>query len=79
MKRTIELFGLLKEAAGPKIELELSDTATAAEAMTALKAVLKDKAGLLDGCALAGEDSVLSSDETLPKGRLAALPPVCGG
>lgn len=79
MKRTIELYGLLKEVSGPSVALELPEKATAGDVMTALKTLFKDKAGLLDGCALAGEDAVLSSTDTLPDGRLAALPPVCGG
>lgn len=79
MRRTIELYGLLKEAAGPRVELDLPETATADDAMEALKKLLKDKAVLLAGCALASEDAVLSKNDALPRGRLAALPPVCGG
>ena len=80
MKRTIELYGLLKEAGGPTVEVELPDDATAADALAALKAVFKDRGGSLTGAALASEDSVLASTDRLPRsGRLAALPPVCGG
>ena len=79
MKRAIELYGRLKEAAGPLIEVDLPATATAADAMAALKTLLKEKAGMLEGSVLAGEESVLAAADALPKGRLAALPPVCGG
>jgi molybdopterin converting factor small subunit len=66
MKARVELYGSLKEKLGAFLEVEAS---TVAE-------VLKK---LPPGTALATEERVLSSDEKLPEGRLAALPPVCGG
>ena len=81
MRRAIELYGLLKETGfGSQVELDLPEHSTAADAMKALKAVFKDKASLLDGAALASEEAVITPGEALPEhGRLAVLPPVCGG
>ena len=81
MKRVVELYGRLREAASePAVEVELSEGATAKDALEALRAALGAKASLLEGAALASEDAVLGSKDPLPKeGRLAALPPVCGG
>lgn len=63
----IELYGALKERLGPSLEIEAR---TVAEVL----------ARLPPGTALATEERLLSPDEPLPKeGRLAALPPVCGG
>jgi molybdopterin converting factor small subunit len=81
MKRVVELYGRLREAAPePALELELREGATAQDALEALRAALGAKAKLLEGAALATEDAVLAGKDALPKeGRLAALPPVCGG
>ncbi|MBI3553084.1 MAG: MoaD/ThiS family protein [Elusimicrobia bacterium] len=81
MTRTIELYGRLRGAGlGDRVELELRAGLTAGEALGVLKAVFRERAGLLEGCALATENSVLRSADPLPdSARLAALPPVCGG
>ncbi len=81
MKRAVELYGRLRDAAPePSVELELSERATAGQALSALRQALGAKAALLDGAVLAAEDRVLASGEAVPaEGRLAALPPVCGG
>ena len=80
MKRKVELYGRLRDAGfGAAVALDLPRSATARHAFHALQAVFGAKASLLDGCALAGDDTVLRAAERLPSGRLAVLPPVCGG
>jgi hypothetical protein len=81
MKRKIELYGHLRDAGlGACVSLSLPERATARQALAALKSALGRRAALLSGCALATDDAVLGPDEGVPKtGRLAALPPVCGG
>ncbi len=80
MKRKIELYGRLREAGlGCAVALELPKSATARQALSALKASFGRKSPLLRGCVLATGDEVLSSTDELPGGRLAVLPPVCGG
>lgn len=77
----VELYGRLRDSglASP-VELELPDGATARQALDALKAKLGAKGALLDGAAIAGEGAVLAAGDPVPaEGRLAALPPVCGG
>lgn len=80
MKRKIELYGRLRDAGfGSVVLLELPKAATGRQAMSALKSAFGAKAALLEGCALATGDEVLSPSDELPGGRLAVLPPVCGG
>ena len=48
--------------------------------MKAVEQSFGSKHAVLKGCALASDDAVLSLSDRLPsKGRLALLPPVCGG
>ena len=81
MTRTIELYGRLRDAGlGPRIRVECPYRATARQVLDALKAKLGGKAAALTGCVLAGADDVLAPSQHVPKaGRLAVLPPVCGG
>jgi molybdopterin converting factor small subunit len=81
LKRRIELYGRLRDAGlGDHAVVALPERATARQALAALKDALGRRAALLAGCALATDDEILVSSDTLPKaGRLAALPPVCGG
>jgi molybdopterin converting factor small subunit len=80
MKRKIELYGRLRDAGwGPALAVELPKAATARQALSILKSAFGAKAPLLAGCVLAGDDEVLSAADPLPQGRLALLPPVCGG
>jgi molybdopterin converting factor small subunit len=81
MKRSIELYGALKDGGlGTTVELDLGKGATAAEAISLLKGLFGKKASLLQGAVLATETEVLAGSDLLPKSqRLAALPPVCGG
>lgn len=80
MKREIELYGRLRDAGlGAAVSVELPSPVTARRALSILKSVFGPKAALLDGCALATGDEVLSATDELPAGRLALLPPVCGG
>ena len=81
MNRRIELYGRVRDAGlGDHVVVSIPARATARQALAALKAALGPRAALLSGCALATDDAVLSPNEMLPKGgRLAALPPVCGG
>ena len=81
MTRRIELYGRLRDAGlGDHVAVVLPPRATARQALAALKSALGLRAALLAGCALATDDSVLGPADVLPAGgRLAALPPVCGG
>jgi hypothetical protein len=81
MTRVIMLFGRLRDAGlGDSVKVPLPPRATARQALAALKKALGRKGGLVDGCSLAtDEDVLLASDSIPPQGRLAALPPVCGG
>ncbi len=80
MKRKIELYGRLRDAGlGPTLVLDLPRSTTVRQTLALVKSALGRKAPLLHGCALATDDEVLSSSDTIPAGRLALLPPVCGG
>ena len=80
MKRKIELYGRLRDAGlGPAVSVELPKSGTVREALSLLKTTFGPAASLLHGCVLATDDKVLSSSDELPSGRLAVLPPVCGG
>ena len=78
MKRTIELYGRLRDAGhGAAVSAELPAGATARQVLSALGPVLATN---LSGCVVAAADRVLGPSERVPaKGRLAVLPPVCGG
>ena len=81
MTRRVELYGRLRDAGfGDSVSVDLPPRATARQALAALKAALGRRGSLLQGCALAtGDDVLAASDEIPASGRLAALPPVCGG
>ena len=81
MKRSIELYGRLRDAgAGGSIMIDLPERATARQTLAAVKKALGRRGGLVDGCSLATDEDVLLPSDSVPaKGRLAALPPVCGG
>lgn len=80
MKRKIDLYGRLRDAGfGASVSVELPDGCTARAALAAVKAAFGPKAALLQGCALATGDEIIAPAEPLPAGRLAILPPVCGG
>jgi hypothetical protein len=81
LNRRIELYGRLRDAGlGDHVAVALPPRATARQALAALKHALGNSGALLTGCALATDEAVLSSSEIIPaSGRLAALPPVCGG
>lgn len=81
MTRTIELYGRLRDAGlGASVGVSLPEKATVRQALDAVRVALGAKSSLLTGCVLADGDSVLSPSERVPaKGRLAVLPPVCGG
>lgn len=77
MKRKIELYGRLKDAGfGSSLTVEIPRSATAREALALLKPSLRQQ---LHGCVLATGDEILASSDKLPSGKLALLPPVCGG
>lgn len=77
MKRHIELYGRLREH-GSRVAVDLPEPCTAKAALAALAKALPPKA--LSGCALATEKAVLGASDRVPSsGRLAVLPPVCGG
>lgn len=75
----VELYGRLRDEGLPSpVELDVPEGATAGAALEALR--LKLGANKIEGCALATESAVLAAGDPLPReGRLAALPPVCGG
>jgi hypothetical protein len=75
------LYGRLRDAGlGDHVALALPPRATASQALAALKMAFGRHGALLTGCALATDDAVLGPSDVLPpKGRVAALPPVCGG
>lgn len=81
MRRTIELYGRLRDAGlGASAVVDLPARCTARQALAAARAAFAAKAHLLTGCVLADGDAVLGPAERVPaKGRLALLPPVCGG
>lgn len=80
MKRTIELYGRLREAGfGPAVDVEAPEAARAKDVLAALRAAFGERAGLLEGAALATSQAVLGPEEPAPDAALAALPPVCGG
>lgn len=80
MKRKIELYGRLRDAGlGPAVLIDLPKASTARQALSSLKAAFGSKAALLEGCVVATGDEVLTPSDALPDGRLAVLPPVCGG
>jgi len=78
VKRTIELYGRLRDAGqGSVLRAELPARATARQALDALRPALGQD---LTGCVLAAADRVLAPSDRVPAtGRLAVLPPVCGG
>ena len=81
MRIRVELYGRLKDAGlGRLAEIEVTDGASASTVLSALGARLGAQSGLLEGAALSTGTEVLALDAPVPsKGRLAALPPVCGG
>lgn len=80
MTRRIELYGRLRDAGlGSSVSVALPKGASARQALSALKSSFGRKAPLLAGCVLATGDEVLAPSDALPSGRLAVLPPVCGG
>ena len=81
MRRRIELYGRLRDAGlGAALSVILPEKATARQVMDAVGSALGPNSSLLHGCVLADGENVLSACEQVPsKGRLAVLPPVCGG
>ncbi len=80
MKRRVELYGRLRDAGqGDALELELRAGLDAAAVLAAVGRALGDPRPL-EGAVLATESEVLSASDGVPEhGRLAVLPPVCGG
>jgi len=81
MKRKLELYGRLRDAGlGSSVTLDLPERSSARAALALLKSSLGPKSALLKGCVLASDEEVLSPSDAVPDdGRLAVLPPVCGG
>lgn len=81
MKVRVELYGRLSEAGlGKSVELKLRGKPKSRELLEALAARLGPQARLLQGAALATERELLGASDPIPsRGRLAVLPPVCGG
>jgi hypothetical protein len=81
-ERRIELFGRLRDAGlGEAVLMDVTTFVSANQLLKAMeKRFFSSKPGVLKGCVLASEDAVLSASDRIPKsGRLAVLPPVCGG
>ena len=77
MKRKIELYGRLRDAGhGSSVIVDVPRGASARQTLAALKPSLGPS---LAGCVLASASDVLAGTDLLPPGRLALLPPVCGG
>ena len=81
MRRRVELYGRLRDAGlGASVSLDLPPRATARQALAALKDALGRRRAQAEGCAMASDTFILALNDVLPvKGRLAVLPPVCGG
>lgn len=81
MKVRVELYGRLREAGlGESVELDIGPGARASGIIEGLVLLLGQKGDRLEGAAVATETEVLSGASPVPlKGRLAVLPPVCGG
>lgn len=80
MTLRVELYGRLGEALGQELRLDFARRPRAREVLQALAGRLGDRGSLLEGAALASEEEVLGAEDLAPlSGRLAALPPVCGG
>lgn len=81
MRIRVELYGRLSEAGlGRSVELELTGEPRAEEFLKALALRLGPQADILEGAVLANESEVLEASRPIPfHGRLAVLPPVCGG
>lgn len=78
MKRKVELYGRLREVA-EGLEVDLAPGASAQAALEAVGKAL-GRPELLKGAVLASESEVLVGSAVVPAaGRLAVLPPVCGG
>ena len=80
MRRRIELYGRLRDAgAGDSLELELGGGMDAAAVLAAVARALGSPESVA-GAVLATETEVLAAPDRVPEGgRLAVLPPVCGG
>ena len=79
MTLRVELYGFLGEALGRQARLDFARRPRAREVLQAL-ADRSGEAALLKGAVLATEEEVLGGEDLVPlSGRLAALPPVCGG
>lgn len=78
--RRVELYGRLRDAgAGNALEVEVGAGMDAASVLAAVGRALGTQAPLF-GAVLATESEVLSASDAVPEtGRLAVLPPVCGG
>lgn len=80
-KRRVELYGRLRDLGfGNAVLIDIDHSFSARLLLSSLSSLLGSKPSVLKGCVLATEDSVLSPNDAVPKhGRLAILPPVCGG
>ena len=76
----VELYGRLREAGlGDEIKLQFARRPKACEVIEELKRRLGKNGEILKGSALASQTAVLQLSQRIPTGRLAVLPPVCGG
>lgn len=77
MKLRLQLYGALSDAGlGRVVALDVAPDATARQVLAALE---KRLAGRLGRAVLATDREVLAADSRVGRGRLAVLPPVCGG
>ena len=81
MQITVELNGVLCRLAGMQnLTIELEDSATVADAMTAIEARIPNAADRLEVTAIAIGDSLVHRNTFLEGGEtLVLIPPVSGG
>lgn len=76
----VELYGRLKEQLGETLELEVPADLRADELLSRLARQMGRRGRFLQGSVLATENEILEGTMPVPaSGRLALLPPVCGG
>jgi len=81
MKTHVEFHGVLRRLAGAdSIQIELPETATAADALKKVSNLSAELARRLENCACAVGDELVPRSQPLSEGAtLVLIPPVSGG
>lgn len=80
MKISIQNFAILKDYFSSLLELEVSDTATVADAIQQLKVLNPKATKVLDSCRVAVDEALVDQEFGLKEGStLFLLPPSSGG